>query len=218
MEIFKTRLVLVDDHPMTRMGVKHFVATQPDLELVGEAETGTAALECIEAARPDLAIVDLHLPDMPGLDVARRALQRFPGLKILIFSGDSDRVFVDEALKAGVHGYILKSSGPAELSAAIQGILSGRLYFSNDVSSGILEDYRRSLAEPEQPAKPALPERDIALIRLIASGRRNKEIASELGLTAKSVETYRSRLMKKLGVNSTADLVRYAVREGIISA
>lgn len=211
----KTRLILVEDHPMTRMGVMHFVAAQPELELVGNAETGAAGLESIEKNHPDLAIIDLHLPDMSGLELARKAFQQTPALKILIFSGDSDRASVDEALKMGVHGYLLKTSNPAELTAAIQAIRSGRLYFCSEVTTGILEDYRHTLAEPP---KPALAERDLTLLRLIAGGRRNKEIASELGLSAKSIETYRSRLMKKLGAKTAADLVRYALREGIISA
>jgi DNA-binding NarL/FixJ family response regulator len=208
------KLLLVDDHPLLLGGLSAAMAQQPNLTVVGQAPTGALAMKLARELTPDLVVMDVHLPDMDGIQAARQMLSAVPAIKIVIFSGDATRALVDDALLAGACGYLLKSSDFGELMRAIDLVMEGRLYLSPDVSAGILEDYRKRLVEGPGP-KPSLTEREKQLLRLIAEGRRNKEIASQLGITTKSVETYRSRLMKKLGYASAAELVRYAVREGI---
>ena len=155
---------------------------------------------------------------MNGIEVTRQILRAQPAVKIVVFSGDAARALVDEALEAGACGYIWKLSAVEELIRALEIVITGKLYRSPEVSTDILEDYRKSLIEETNPAKPLISEREKQLLRLVSEGRRNKEIALQLAIKPKSVEAYRSRLMKKLGCSSTAELVRYAIREGIAVA
>jgi DNA-binding NarL/FixJ family response regulator len=212
------KILLVDDHPMLLRGLCDALAQQPNLTLAGQAQTGTLALKLARELSPDLVVMDIHLPDMNGLDAARQILSVMPAVKIIIFSGDTARPLVNEALQAGVCGYLSKSSDLGELMRAIDLVMEGKLYLSPEVSVGILEDYRKSLVGGTESSKPLLSEREKQLLRLIAEGRRNKEIAEGLTVTVNSVETYRSRLMKKLCCTSTAELVRYAIRDGIVQA
>lgn len=212
-----TRLFLIEDHPMMRNGFKQFVASRPDFEWIGESSTGADALARLDNLALDLAVIDVHLPDMSGIEVADRILRKWPNARILMFSGDSDRALVDRALRVGVRGYVLKSAPLEELIKALETVLQGKLYFSTDVCASILEDYRKGLTDSSNTAKPAITDRDASLLKLIAQGRRTKEIAEEMDLTVKSVESYRSRLMKRLGCASTAELVRYAIREGLVA-
>lgn len=211
----KSSVLIVDDHPLLRSGLRQTLAQQPGLTVVGEAATGAAAVKQALALRPELVVMDLHLPEVNGVEATRQILAAMPETKIVVFSGDADRPLVDSALEAGACAYILKQSVVEELLQAIHLVTKGKLYLSPEISAGILEEYRRSLVGESGPAKPALSERERQLLKLVAEGRRNKEIAEELNLSANSIETYRARLMKKLGCSSTAELVRYAIREGI---
>ena len=210
------KLLLVDDHPLMRRGVRETLALQPGLTVVGEASDGAAALKLARELTPDLVILDVHLLDMYGIDAMRAILQELPETKVLMLSSDMSRPLVDEALEAGASGYLYKTSAAEELLPAVQSVLGGRLYLSSVLSAGILEDYRKNLQNPPSD-KPTLTEEEKRLLRLIAEGRRNKEIASELRLSVKSVELHRSRLMKKTGCTSAAELVRYAIREKIVA-
>jgi len=209
------RLLLVDDHPMLCRGLREAMTRQPNLAVAGEAGTGAMALRLAGELTPDLVVMDVHLPDMSGIETARRMLMALPATKIVIFSGDATRPVVDEALQAGAHGFVWKNGAVEELLRAIDLVMEGKLYLSPEVSAGILEDYRKNLLAGPGPSKPFLSEREKQLLRLVAEGRRNKETAGQLGISTKSVETYRSRLMKKLSCSSPAELVRYAIREGI---
>ena len=212
------RILLVDDHPMLRGGVRQAMAEQPNLELVGEVSTGAAALKLALELKPDLIVMDVHLPDLNGIEVTRRILSTLSATKIVIFSSDATRVLVDEALEAGAAGYVLKTGAVEDLLHAVDLVMVGKLYLSPEVSTGILEDYRKSLIGEAKASKPVLSDRDKQLLRLIAAGLRSKEIATEMKLSANSIETYRARLLKKIGYASTAELVRYAIREGIVTA
>jgi DNA-binding NarL/FixJ family response regulator len=162
--------------------------------------------------------MDAHLPDMNGTEATRRVLACAPLTKIVFFSSDATRALVDEALHAGACGYIWKQSNVDELIQAIDMVMAGKLYLSPEVSAGIIEDYRKGLVAEPEPVKQTLSDREKLLLRLVAEGRRNKEIASQMSISQKSVEAYRSRLMKRLGCSNSADLVRYAIREGIAVA
>jgi DNA-binding NarL/FixJ family response regulator len=211
----KTKILLVDDHPMTRNGARELLGRQPDLDVVGEASSGEPALRLARELRPDVVLMDIHLLGANGIETTRRILAELPDAKVIIFSCEMGRDFVDQALQAGACGYVVKTSALEELAKAIEWVMEGKLYLSPEMSAGILEDYRRGLAGGPMPSKPVLSERERQLLRLVAEGRRNKEIADQMAVSAKSVETYRSRLMKKLGYSSSAELVRHAIREGI---
>lgn len=209
------KVLVVDDHPVLRFGLRRTIDQQPNFTVVGEASTGAEALKLVAKLAPDLITMDVLLPDVNGIELTRQILAVLPSVKIVVFSSDATRSRVNEALQAGACGYIWKLSAAQEIIRAIEMVMTGRLYLSPEVSAGILEDYRKCLAGQSEPSKPFLSDREKQLLRFVAEGRRNKEIAAQLALSIKSIEAYRSRLIKKLGCSSTAELVRYAVREGI---
>ncbi len=209
------KVLLVDDHPLLRSGLHQAIAQHPSLMVVGEASSGMAALQLARELAPDLILMDIHLPDMSGIEATRQILGALPATKILILSSDVSRALVDEALQAGACGYICKRGSMDEVAHAIEMVMAGRLCLSPEVSAAIVDDYRKSLAGESEPSKPVLSEREKQLLRLITQGLRNKEIATKLKLSPNSIETYRARLMKKIGCSSTAEVVRYAIREGI---
>ncbi len=208
----KFRVLLADDHAMLRSGLRQTLSQQDNLELIGEASTGLSALKLARELQPNLILMDVHMPDMNGIEASRQILKELPGTKIIIFSSDAVRALVDEALQVGVCGYLPKAGNVEELLHAIDLVMAGKLYLSPEVSAAILTDYRKGL---QDEGEPSLSDREKHLLRLVAEGRRNKEISAELNLGIKSIEAYRARLMKKLGCSSSAELVRYAVREGI---
>jgi DNA-binding NarL/FixJ family response regulator len=210
-----TQLLLVDDHPLLRQGLRQTLETQTDLVLVGEASGGQEALQRVKDLSPDLVIMDIHLPDLCGLEVSRRILRDLPNVKIIIFSADADRALVDEALQVGVCGYLLKAGVATEIIRAIRLVMEGRLYLCPELASVVLGDYRKALLSKAQSPKPVLSDRDKQVLRHLAEGLQNKEIADRLNVSPKSVEKSRYRLMNKLGYHSVAELTRYAIREGI---
>jgi DNA-binding NarL/FixJ family response regulator len=211
----KVKVLIADNYPALRGGIRHAITAHPNFIAVGEAATGASTIEHVKRLMPDLVVMDIHLPDMDGLEAARQILAAHPAIKIIIFSGDPARSIVDRALQAGVCGYVSKCCPVEELMLAMATVMEDKLYLSREVSANILEEYRRSLAAELRPPKPALRDRQRQVLRLVAEGRRNKEIAVQLSISIKTVEASRSRLMKKLGCSSSAELIRYAVREGI---
>src|ERR1019366_1699560 len=209
------KLLLVDDHPMMLDVLRQAIEEQPHLKVVGEASTGESAVKLALDLMPDLVVMDVHLMDMNGLEATRQILSALPGTKIIIFSGDADGTLVDEALQAGAHGYIFKRGSSADLLRAIDEVMAGKLSLSPELIPAIVEDYQRHLVGESEPSKAVLSQREQQLLRLISKGLRNKEMATELNLSDNTIETYRARLMKKVCCSSTAELVRYAVREGI---
>ena len=218
MTVMNLKLLLVDDHPMLRHGLCGAIAQQSEFTVVGEASTGAQAVTLTRETVPDLVVMDIHLPDMSGVEATRQILAAQPAVKIIIYSSDPSRKLVDEAVQAGACGYVSKGGDLDELLLAIETVMSGKLYLSPVVATEILQDYRKGLIDGAEAPKPFLSEREKELARLVAEGRRNKEIADELKISTKSVETYRARLMKKIGCASSAQLVRYAIREGITAA
>ena len=209
------KLLLVDDHPMLLLGLREAVAKHSHLTVLGEATTGAMALKLAGELAPDLVVMDVHLPDINGITVARQVFAAQPAVKVIIFSSDPSRSLVDDALQAGACGYVLKRSAVEELINAIDEVMAGKLYLSPAVGAGILEDHQTSLRREADPLKPILSNTEKQLLRLIAVGLKNKEIAIRMKLSPNSIEAYRQRLTKKLGVHSTAELVRFAIREGI---
>lgn len=212
------KVLLVDGHPLLRNGLRHALTRLPKLHVVGEAGTGAEALKLAAKTNPELVLIDQHLPDTSGIELVRLLLGLEPDTKIILLSDDLERGLADEALRAGAWGYLDKQSTPEELLRAINLVIAGNLYLSTDIATAILEDYRRSLKKGIWFSKPLLSERETQVLRLVVEGRRNKEIASSLDISVKSIETYRLRLMKKTGCSSIAELVRYAIRERIAVA
>lgn len=206
------RILLADDHPFVREGIRSFLAEVNDIEIVGEAATGTEALQMAEALEPDLLLLDINLPDMSGIEALRRLTKQTPGLKVMVLSVHNTREYVIQVAKAGARGYILKDAPPGELLQAIRSIQNGSRYFSPAVASYIIEQIMPSSDEDRLP----LSEREREVLVMIAQGKTIKEMADALNITPSSAQTYRARLMEKLRIHTVAGLTRYALQKKIV--
>jgi DNA-binding NarL/FixJ family response regulator len=210
-----TRIVLVDDHAILRDGLRLRLQREPNLLVVDEAGRATEAYERIEATQPDVVIMDLDLPEIDGLTATREIARRWPKAKVLILTGRSEPIEIETLLKSGAAGFIHKEDASSELVRAIEVVSSGKIYLSADATS-LLAEVVKGKEKDGDTAKSLLTERELAVLKGISAGLSYKEIAQELGIGVKSVETYRARLARKLGVTSRAELVRYAVRERLV--
>ena len=208
------RILLVDDHTIVRHGLRLMLASLPNIETVAEADSCRSALEQAAAHPPDLVIMDAHLPEISGSETTRRLLAQHPDIKVIMLSGDSSAAIILEALRAGALAYVIKENSAEEMTRAIQAVMAGHGYFSPEVAAALAHYCRENLLAPA-PTSPPLSERERQLLQLIVQGKRNKEMAVRLGVTAKSIEAYRSRLKIKLGCDSSAELIRFALREGL---
>jgi DNA-binding NarL/FixJ family response regulator len=202
---------------MLRSGLRHALQERTRVTIVGEASTGDAAIKLALDTAPDVVVMDLHLPDMSGIVVTRQILQKLPRAKVIMFSGDANAEQVDESLQAGAVAYLWKQGGGDEFLRAFETVMEGKLYLSPEINALVLENYRKGLSKEPEPPRQVLLEREKILLRAIADGRRNKEIADQFNLSPKSIEAYRARLMRKLGCTSTAEMIRFAIRERIIA-
>lgn len=205
-------LLLVDDHAVVREGVKRMLASTPDIVVGGEANNAYEASAALAAGIFDVVLLDISLPGGSGLEVLRQLRDTHPTLPVLIFSVHPERQYVVRALKMGATGYLLKSSAPEELVTAMRKIAQGERY----VSAALVEHLVDEIAEPERPLYLTLTPREEQVLRLMASGSAMKEIAYALSLSVKTVSTYRTRLLKKLHLQTTADLIRYAIQHGLV--
>ncbi len=210
-----TRIVLVDDHAILRDGLRLRLQREPNLTIVGEAGSAQEAYARIAAEKPDVVIMDLDLPGVDGLAATSEIAKRWPEVKVLILTGRNSPVDMQSVLRRGIVGFIRKEDASNELIRAIEVIASGKIYLSADAASSLAESVKRKEAAPSE-ARAALTERELSVLKGISAGLSYKEIAHELGIGAKSVETYRARLARKLGVTTRAELVRYAVREHLV--
>jgi DNA-binding NarL/FixJ family response regulator len=210
------RILLVDDHAMFSAGTRRLLLSYYADAEIAEAKSGEAAMERVKEFKPEAVIMDLHLPDGDGIEVSARILEHLPSAKIILLSGDSDLSYVDRALKKGIAGYLLKASAPEELALAVQVVMAGKLYLCPEANATVLESYRQNLSAVKPAAKPLLSARELEVLRYVSEGLRSKEIAARLEVAVKTVETYRRRLMLKLQCDSTAELVRYAIRKGVV--
>ncbi len=212
-----TRLLLVDDHRILRDGLRALLARFPEFVVIGEAGDGASALRAVRSQPPDIVVLDVHLPDMSGIEVARRILAVFSEVKVVVLSSDHTHESVHEALLAGISGYVLKDNATDELVRALRMVVAGQLYLCPEVGTEIVASYRRGQLPNVVPPQPLLSERELQVLKHLADGLRTKEIADRIGVGVKTVETYRARLMEKLQLSSVAELTRYAIREGIVS-
>jgi DNA-binding NarL/FixJ family response regulator len=209
----KTRIVLADDHPIVLAGLRVLIGKVDDLEVVGEATSGPQALDVILATKPAIAIIDISLPQMNGIVLARRLAQECPSIGVIVRTSHKDRSYFNRALDAGVRGYVLKKSAVACLIHAIRGVLLGGLYVDPAIA-GRMSDASRAPARRPSAGAPSLTKREAEVLKLVAAGLTNKEIAHQLELSAKSVETYKARGAAKFGLRTRRDIVRYAAAQG----
>jgi len=210
------KVALVDDHKVVREGLKALFKTAGDIEVVAEAANGREGIETACAALPHVVIMDLNMPQMNGIEATTEIASRKPHIAVLFLCGAQDRANVMAALKAGAKGYLGKDCGTDELFEAVRAVHSGNSYFGRNITKVLVEDYRHRLSEGETITTPLSP-REQEVLQEIASGRNTKDIAFTLGLSVKTVETHRLRIMKKLDLYSLQDLTKYAIREGISS-
>lgn len=206
------RVLLVDDHSLVREGFRRILEGQPDIMVVGEASNGKLALEMVEQLQPRVLIMDVTMPEMNGIEATRRLTRQYPHTHIVALSMQKERVYVREMLRAGARGYLLKECNEQELISAVREVASGKAWLSAEVCNAVLEDYRDNVTEPID----LLSAREREVLEFIALGRTNQEIAKQLGLSVYTIESHRVRIMQKLNLNSGNELVRFAIRHGLI--
>lgn len=213
------RILIADDHEIVRRGLKSILAAQADWEVVGEALTGREAVELARDRRPDIVIMDIGMPDLNGLEATRQILKEFPGIEVLILTMHESEQLIREVLDTGARGYVLKSDASRELVAAVDALGKHKTYFTNKVNEMVLTGYLRGgpkRDEPDDAPRLRLTAREREIVQLLAEGKSNKEVAAALNISVKTAETHRARIMAKLGFRSIGELVRYAVRNGIV--
>ena len=208
----RTRILLADDHAVVRQGFKMLLDAQPDMEIVGEASNGREAAEQAEELHPDVVVMDVAMPELNGIEATRRLAASAPHTRVIALSMHKDSVYVREILRAGARGYLLKDSGADDLVDAIRAVARGDSYLSPAVSNAVLDDYRRHVTNPID----LLTSREREVLQMLAEGKTNKEIAGVLNLSVYTVDAHRGRIMEKLNLHSINDLVRFALRNGVI--
>jgi len=214
MESATHRILIADDHDVVRRGVRTLLETRPNLIIVAEASNGRAALEEARLTKPDIAVIDYSMPEMNGLDLTRALKREIPRIEILLYTMHDREDLILEVLRAGARGYVLKSDTERHLLAAIDALSIHRPYFSGVISETLLERFLDSAPS----AQATITHREREVVQLIAEGRINKEIGHILTISVKTVETHRASAMHKLKLRTTAELVRYAVRNNIVQA
>jgi DNA-binding NarL/FixJ family response regulator len=209
----KIRILLVDDHTVVRRGIRMILSAQPDMEVVAEGKNGFEAIEAAGKTQPDVVIMDVNMEGMNGIEGARRIVESLPRCRVLALSMHRDAVYVREMLKAGAKGYLVKDADDDALLDAVRAVARGDAYLSPSVADSVLTDYRRHVTNPMD----LLTAREREVLQLIAEGQTNKDIASQLSLSVYTVEAHRGRLIEKLNLHSTGELVRFAMRNGFIS-
>ncbi|ANW04162.1 response regulator [Bradyrhizobium icense] len=211
------RVALVDDHPVVLAGIRALLQGVPEVELVGEANTGVTGLKAICECSPDIAVIDLSLPDISGLELARRLSKRCPAVKIIALTVHEDRAYIHPALEAGARGYLLKRSAGDELLRAIRAVNEGAIYLDPAIAEKASTN-APELTSADDDAGGELSRREEDVLKLVAQGFSNKQIAGELEVSVKSVETYKARASEKKSLHSRADIVRYGIRRGWLAA
>ena len=212
------RLLIGDDHTLVRHGFRKILEERPDWEVVAEVGDGREAVRRALALKPDVAILDVGMPLLNGIDAAQQILRKLPATRVLILSMHSDEAYVTRALHAGAKGYMLKDSAAKDLLKGVAAVAAGQAFFSPAVAKLMLDDYVRRVAGSGVADRyQSLSEREREIFQLVAEGRTNKEVAELLEISPATVETHRARILQKLDIHNTAELVLYAVRRGIIA-
>lgn len=205
----RTRILVVDDHPIVRLGIRQMLAAEPDLDVCAEAESADAAKQLIVDAHPDLAIIDLSLAEGTGLDLIRSLRESMPTMPVLVLSMHDEALFAERVLRAGARGYIMKREAITGLVRAIRHVLSGRIYVSEGMAQAVLERLGHDGAAPDNPLAN-LTDRELEVFDLIGRGQSTGAIAEQMGVSIKTIETYRSNIKTKLNLKNATDLIRFA--------
>jgi two-component system, NarL family, response regulator NreC len=213
----KLRLLLGDDHTLLLHGLRKILEEKPEWQVVADARDGREAVKQAVALRPDVAILDIGMPLLNGIDATRQIVRRVPECRVLILSMHSDEAYITQAIQAGAKGYLLKDAAGNDLVKAVAAVASGKSFFSHVIAQSMLDDYMRRVAN-DQVRDPydSLSEREREIFQLIAEGHSNKDVALILSISPATVETHRAHILEKLDVHNTAELVLYAVRRGVI--
>jgi two-component system, NarL family, response regulator NreC len=209
------RILLADDHKIIREGLRKLLQDQPAMTVVGEAENGRRAVQLARELTPDVVIMDVTMPEMNGIEATTQIRSAMPSVKVIALSIHTDRRFVTQMFRAGASGYLLKDCAFEELARAIRTVMEGQAYLSPGIADVVVEGFLNGLAAEVGPAAPTLSGREREVLQLTAEGRTMKEIASALNVSVKTIETHRRQIMLKLGINSVAELTKYAIRQGL---
>jgi len=210
----RIRILLADDHTVLRSGLRALLSAQADLEVAGEAADGAEALRLAQTIKPDVVVMDIGMPGVSGIDATARIRRELPSTKVLILSMHDDQGYLRQALRAGASGYVLKKAADTELLAAIRAAARGEVFLDPSLAKGFVED--AVLPKTQEPDIPMLSDREREVLHLLARGHTNQQVADRLCIGVKSVETYKARLMEKLGLKGRAELVRYALTHGLL--
>jgi len=209
------RIVLADDHAIFRQGMRRLIEAEPGLEVIGEAKDGHELFKCLDELEPELAILDISMPKIGGVAATREISRRHPGTKILILTMHRNKEYLYHAISAGAQGYLLKEDSDLELFSAIEAIRSGGFYVTNLLAGDLAADMARILSESGKSNFELLTSREKEILKLIAEGHSNRGIADRLNISIRTVENHRANVNKKLRLNKTADLVKYAIQQGM---
>lgn len=213
----KIHILLADDHTILRAGLKMMLNAQPDMEVVGEAQDGRQVLQEVQRLQPDIILMDITMPDMNGIEATRQIKKLVPEVKVLVLTMHENEEYVFQALRAGASGYMLKEAADTELITALHVIRSGQFYLSPTAQSVMVGDYlQRVRSGEEKDSYSSLTEREREILKLVAEGYTNNQIAERLVISPKTVDTHRTHVMDKLNLHSRAELVKYAMRRGLL--
>lgn len=213
------KVLLVEDHVIVRQGVRALLAEEADISVIGEAGSGSEALAMIQKLKPNVVLMDIGLPDISGIQITQQVRERFPDVKVIMLSMHDNQEYVFRALRAGANGYVLKQSTTTELVLALRAVAAGSTFLSPDVSQILISDYvhRAQSQDHAQQALDILTPREREVLQLIVRGFSNRQIAEQLHISIKTVETHRGNMMSKLDVHDRASLVKFAIDNGLVS-
>jgi two-component system, NarL family, response regulator NreC len=211
------RILLADDHKIVRDGLRALLENQPGMTVVAEADNGRATVRLARELLPNLVIMDIGMPDLNGIDATRQIINELPGVKVIALSMHSDRRFVVQMFRVGASGYLLKDCAFEELARAVLAVLKNQIYLSPAVAGPVVEDYIHHLAVADDAESSALSPREREVLQLLAEGKSTREAAALLCVSIKTVETHRQQIMSKLNIHNVAELIKYAIREGLTS-
>lgn len=212
------RIVLADDHPIMLEGLKALFERERDMEIVGLAHTGREAVRLVEKLVPDVVIMDVSMPDLNGIEATRKLLALDPAVKVIALTIHSDARYAVEMIKAGAKGYILKQCAYEEIKRAVRSVVKGEGYLSPGITGSVLGALIGQGPEAKSGVFSSLSSREREILQMLAEGKTSRSVAAQLNISIKTVDTHKANIMHKLGLNSVADLVRYAIREGVVEA
>ena len=209
-------ILLVDDHPIIRQGLRHLLEAEPEFRVVGEAGDGIEALQLIERLKPNILVIDMMMPGLNGLEVLRQIQKISPSTRAIVLSMQSADAYVIEALRYGATGYVLKETGPSELVNAVREVIQGNQYLSAKLSERLQADGRRIIDTPSDPYETLTARASVEILQMTAEGRTSQEIGDKLNISPRTVELHRSKITSKLGIKNQVGLIRFAIKRGIL--